>query len=93
MEDDTVWYYIKCTNAIFPFDGIDNNELHSFIQGKKIKFITFSKKTNPNQYILTGCLNDMMNQEEFITLQPIMTIKNSMNTLTKTFTMTQIFYI
>ena len=65
MEDDTVWYYIKCTNAIFPFDGIDNNELHSFIQSKKIKFITFSKKTNPNQYILTGCLNDMMNQEEF----------------------------
>ena len=53
MEDDTARYCIKCTKSIFPFNDIDNNELHSTMQGKKIKFTTFSKKTNPNEHILT----------------------------------------
>ena len=35
------------------------------MQGKKLKFTTFSKKTNSNEYHLTELFNDTMNQEEF----------------------------
>ena len=65
MEDDTAWYCIKCIKSIFPFNDIDNNKLHSTIQGKKIKFTIFSKKTNSNEHTLTERLNDMMNQKKF----------------------------
>ena len=34
-------------------------------RAKKIKFMTFSKKINPNEHILTENLKVMMNQEEF----------------------------
>ena len=57
----------------------------------KQKFKIFSKKTNPNQQILTESLNEMMNQEDLITLQAIITIKTLIKTFT--FTMAQIFYI
>ena len=36
MEGDTAWYCIKYTKSIFPFNDIDNNELHSTIQDKKL---------------------------------------------------------
>ena len=64
MEDDTAWYCIKTTKSIFLFNGIDNNKLHSTIQGKKKKFMRFLKKTSPNEHILTKRLNDMMNQKQ-----------------------------
>ena len=51
--------------SIFPFNYIDNHEIHSTIQGKKIKFTKFSKIKNPNEHILTEHLNDMMSQKEF----------------------------
>ena len=44
MEDETAWYCIKCTKSIFPLNEIENKKLHSTIQGKKMKFTTFSKK-------------------------------------------------
>ena len=90
MEDDTSWYCIKCTKSIFPFNDIDNNELHSIIQGKKIKSTTFSKKTNPNEHILTETLNRKKN---LITLQLVITIKNSVKAFTKTLARAQIFYM
>ena len=34
---------LKYTKSIFSFSDIDNKELYSTIQGKKIKFTTFSK--------------------------------------------------
>ena len=65
MKNDNAWYCIKCRKFIFLFSDIDNNELHSTIQDKKIKFTTFSIWTNPNEHILAERLNDMMDQEEF----------------------------
>lgn len=65
MENDNAWYCIKCRKFIFLFSDIDNNELHSTIQDKKIKFTTFSIWTNPNEHILAERLNDMMDQKEF----------------------------
>ena len=65
MENHNAWYCINCTKSIFLFSDIDNNELHSTIQGKKRKFTTFSILTNPNEHILTERLNDMIDQEEF----------------------------
>ena len=64
MEDNTTWFCIDCTKSILPFNGIDNNELHCTLQGKKIKFSTFSKKVNPYADILIEQLNDMMDQEQ-----------------------------
>ena len=61
MEDETAWYCIKCTKSIFPLNEIENKKLHSTTQGKKMKFTTFSKKTNSNKHILTEHLNDMLN--------------------------------
>ena len=60
MENETPWYCIKCAQSIPPFNDIGSNELYYNIQGNKIKFKIFSKKTNPNQHILTESLNEMM---------------------------------
>ena len=91
MENETPWYCIKCAQSIPSFNGISSNELYYNIQGNKIKFKIFSKKTNPNQHILTESLNEMMSQEDLITLQAIITIKTLIKTFT--FAMAQIFYI
>ena len=91
MENETPWYCIKCAQSIPSFNGISSNELYYNIQGNKIKFKIFSKKTNPNQHILTESLTEMMSQEDLITLQAIITIKTLIKTFT--FTMAQIFYI
>ena len=47
MEDNTAWYCINCTKSIFPFSEIDNNELHSTIQGKKLNLPPLLKKLTP----------------------------------------------
>ena len=65
MQDNTAWYCIDCTKSILPFSNIDNNELHSTIQGKKIKFCTFSRKMNLSKgRMITERLNELMDQEE-----------------------------
>ena len=90
MEDDTDWYCIKCTKSIFHSMTLT---ITSFIlQGKKIKFTKFSKKTNSNEHILTERLNNMTNQKEFDNPSAYYDY-NPIKTLTKSFMMAQIFYI
>ena len=90
MEDDTARYCIKCTKSIFPFNDIDNNELHSTIQGKKNKNYNIFKKYKFKRTHSNWTLNRKKN---LITLQFVITIKNSMKAFTKTLTRAQIFYM
>ena len=51
MEDDTAWCCIKCTKSIFPFNDIDDNQLHSTTQGKKNKiYKIFNRQIQTNTF-------------------------------------------
>ena len=43
-RDKTTWYCISCFKDLFPFSSLNDNDFHTTIQGKKIKFISVNKK-------------------------------------------------
>ena len=89
MEDVKSVQYL-----IFPLVTLTKTNFILLYRAKKLRFMKFSKKGNPNKHILTERLNDINeSKKNLITLQSIMTIKNPMKSLTKTFTMAQVFYI
>ena len=89
MEDDTDWY---CIIQNLFFHSMTLTITSFILQGKKIKFTKFSKKTNSNKHILTEHLNNMTNQKEFDNPSAYYDY-NPIKTLTKSFMMAQIFYI
>ena len=36
INDNTVWYCLTCSKKLFPFSALNDNDLHSTIQGRKI---------------------------------------------------------
>ena len=64
-NDETSWYCIDCSKDILPFSELNQEDFHSTIQGKKIKFHTFSKiKRNPNESILLDKLSEALNETD-----------------------------
>ena len=43
-DDKTAWYCIFCSKGVLLFSELNDNELHTTTQGKKIKFLTIAKK-------------------------------------------------
>ena len=43
-EDERTWYCISCSKDLVPFSSPTDNDFHTIIQGKKIKFVTIVKK-------------------------------------------------
>ena len=44
IKDNTVWYYLTSSKKLFSFSALNDNDLHSTIQGKIIKFKAFVRK-------------------------------------------------
>lgn len=62
-QDETAWYCISCSNELFPFSSINNNEFHTTMQGKKVKFVTITKKRTSSENALIEKLNEAMDGE------------------------------
>ena len=65
INDNTVWYCLTCSKRLFPFLALLNdNDLHSTIQGKTIKFKAFTRKRNSLENVLIDKLNDAVNESD-----------------------------
>ena len=64
QNDDTKWFCIECSKTIFPFSSLNNVEFLSTTQGKKIKFLTKTKKRSASRDILINNLNNAMDSSD-----------------------------
>ena len=62
-RDETTWYCISCSKDLFPFSSLNDNDFHTTIQGKKIKFISVNKKRSSSENVLLDKLSDAINGE------------------------------
>ena len=44
INGNTVWYFLTCSKKLFPFSALNDNDFHSTIQSKSIKFKAFTRK-------------------------------------------------
>ena len=44
QKESCAWYYISCSSKIFPFSNLNEDDFHKTIHGKKVKFLTITKK-------------------------------------------------
>ena len=56
------WFCLTCSKTLFPFSELNEEELCSTIQGKKIKFVAVSKRRSENEHILVYRINDVFNE-------------------------------
>ena len=64
VNDKTVWYCLTCSKKLFPFSALNNNDLHSTIEGKSIKFKSFTIKRNSLENVLIDKLNDAVSESD-----------------------------
>ena len=65
QKESCAWYCIPCSSKIFPFSNLNEDDFHKTIHGKKVKFLTITKKKrNQNEQILTEKLNDAIDKED-----------------------------
>ena len=64
QNDETKWFCIEYSKEIFPFSFLNKIEFFSTTQGKKIKFLTKTKKQLTNEKKLINQLNDAMNSTD-----------------------------
>ena len=62
LNDNSAWYCLACSKKFIPFSTLNENEFHSTIQGKKIKFKTLSRKRSTLESALIDKLNDAINE-------------------------------
>ena len=62
LNDNSAWYCLACSKKFIPFSTLNENEFHSTIQGKKIKFKTLSRKRSALESTLVDKLNDAINE-------------------------------
>ena len=55
---------IPCSSKIFPFSNLNEDDFHKTIHGKKVKFLTITKKRNQIEQILIEKLNDATDKED-----------------------------
>ena len=68
---------------MLPFSELSKEDLHSTIQGKKIKFISYSKKHSENEILLLDKISDAHNENVMLSNSPQYFYTNEFN---KTFT-------
>ena len=64
INDNRVWYCLTCSNKIFPFSALNDNDLHSTIQGERIKFKAFTRKRNSVENVLIDKLRDAVSEPD-----------------------------
>ena len=57
QKSSAAWYCIKCSEEIYPFLNISNEELFETNQGKNVKFKVFTKKNSEQNIDLIDTLN------------------------------------
>ena len=63
-KSSAAWYCIKCSEEIYPFLNISNEELFETNQGKNIKFKVFTKKISEQNTDLIDTLNKAMDDPD-----------------------------
>ena len=64
FNDNTVWYCLTCSNKLYLFSGLNDNDLYSTIQGKTIKFKAFARKRSSVENNLIHKLNDAVSESD-----------------------------
>ena len=64
INDNTVWYCLTCSKKLFPFSALNDNDLHSTIEGKIIKFKAFSGKRSFLENVLIEKVNDAVSESD-----------------------------
>ena len=67
-KSSAAWYCIKCSEEIYPFLNISNEELFETNQGKNIKFKVFTKKSSKQNIDLIDKLNKAMDDPDSETM-------------------------
>ena len=54
QKESCAWYCVSCSSKIFPFSNLNEDDFHKIIHGKKVKFLTITKKkeTKMSKYLL-----------------------------------------
>ena len=61
QNDEAKWFCIECSKKTFAFSSLNKVEFFCTSQGKKLKFLTKTKKRLTNEVKLINQLNDAMN--------------------------------
>ena len=64
INDNTVWYCLICSKKLYPFSALNDNDFHSIIQGKTIKFKAFTRKRSSIENVITDKLNDAVSESD-----------------------------
>ena len=64
QNDETKWFCIECPKEIFPFSSLNRVKFFSTTQGKKLKFLTKTRKQLTNEEKLINQLSDAMNSTD-----------------------------
>ena len=63
INDNTVWYCLTCSKKLYPFSALNDNDFHSTIQGKTIKFKSFTRKRSSIDNAIIDKLNDAVSDQ------------------------------
>ena len=64
INDNTVWYFLTCSKKLFPFSALNDNDFHSTIESKSVKFKAFTRKRSSLENILIDKLNDAVSESD-----------------------------
>ena len=64
INDNTVWYCLTCSKKLYPFLVPNDNDFHSTIQGKTIKFKAFTRKRSSIENVIIDKLNDAVSESD-----------------------------
>ena len=64
---------LTCSKILYPFPALNDNDFHSTIQAKTIKFKTFTRKRRSIENVLIDKLNDAVSESDLLTLRKHLT--------------------
>ena len=64
INDNTVRCCLTCSKKLYPFSALNDNDFHSTIQGKTIKFKAFTRKRSSIENVITDKLNDAVSESD-----------------------------
>ena len=64
INDNTVWCCLTCSKKLYPFSALNDNDFHSTIQGKTIKFKAFTRKRSSIENVIIDKLNDVVSKSD-----------------------------
>ena len=59
-----MWYCLTSSKKLYHFSELNDNDFHSTIQGKTIKFRAFTRKRSSIENVLIDKLNDAVSESD-----------------------------